>query len=178
MKKTLFALALGCAAMLVAKDIPVGLKNAKIGAPTLPGWILNRSGKAADYGKGEIIAGSKAGEKAFKITAPANLRAAFYTASPFSVKVGQVLKISAKAKGKGTIIFGFYGYNNGSKFLGGIADASKSFQLTEEMTELKAEIIVNKSTQGELNTLRPAITVMKGGEAVLEDIEIEIEDKD
>lgn len=178
MKKTLFLLAIGCAAVLAAEELPVGLKTAKIGAPVIPGWIINKSAKAVDYGKGEIVAASEAGKMAFKISAPADRGAAFYTARAFPVKIGQVLEISAKVKGKGSITLGFYGYNNGAKFLGGIANTGKTFQLQEGLTKVKAEIVIGSAKTGELNTLRPAITVSAGGEAVIEDLEIEIENRD
>ena len=177
MKKALLLLAFGCAAVLAADDLPVGLKTAKLGAPTIPGWIINKSSKAADYGKGEIIAASEPGKMAFKIVAPADRGVAFYTARAFPVKVGQVLEVSAKVKGKGWLSLGFYGYGN-NRFLGGIANSNKSFQLQEGLTEVKAEIVINGSKAGNLDSIRPAITVSKGGEAVIEDLEVEIENKD
>ena len=178
MKKTLIACVLGCAALLAARDVAVPLNSAKIGAASIPGWIINKSNPAADYGKAEIIAGSEADEKAFKVTAPADRNATFYSTKAYPAKVGEKIEFSAKVKGKGRFLFGFYGYAaNGVKYLDGIPNRDRTFDLTDTLTEIKVEIVITASPQGEIGTVRPFFATVKGSELIIEDLEIDIEDK-
>lgn len=178
MKKTLIALTLCCAAILSARDITVALNSAKIGDATIPGWVINKSNKAADYGKGEIIAGSEADEKAFKITPPADRATSFYTAAAHKAKPGDKVELSAKVKGKGSFSFGYYTYDaTGARFLSGVRNTSKSHPLKDEWTEVEIELVVGTSPQGEIGMIRPVISVAKGAELIIEDIEIEIDEK-
>lgn len=175
MKKTLIALVLSCAALLAARDIRVNLNGAKLGADKIPGWMLNRSGKSADFGKGEVVAGSESDKKAFKMKAPANRHVAFYTVNAYPVKVGEKLEISADVKGKGTITVGYYAYGEKGRNITAAPGSSKTFKLTDKKTEIECEIPLDAPKSGKLLTIRPFISVAAGGEAVVEDIEIEID---
>ena len=177
MKHAAIALAICFAAVLSAGDVSVPLNSAKIGDATIPGWVLNKSHKADDYGKGEVIAGSEADEKAFKVTPPADRGISFYSGKAYPAKVGYKLEFSADVKGKGTVTFGFYAYNEtGNKYIGGLKNHTKTFQLTDKLTEVKAEIFVEATPLGEIGAIRPVISVSKDSELVIEDIDIDIED--
>ena len=100
MKKTLIVLSLACAALLAARDIPVSMDNAKIGAETIPGWILDKYGKIEDLGSGKIVVGSEADDKAFHVVSTLRTTA-FFRTSAVPVKIGETFEFSAKIKGKG-----------------------------------------------------------------------------
>lgn len=174
MKKTLIALVLGCTAMLAARNIGVNLNGGKIGASAIPGWLLNRSGKSADFGKGEIIAGSETNKKAFKMTAPANRHVAFYTMSAYSIKEGEKLVITADVKGKGTITVGYYAYGEKGRNVSAGPNSNKTFTLTGSKTNAKCEIVITSSKQAKILSIRPFMSVATGGEATIENLKIEI----
>ena len=118
MKKTLIAVVLGCAAILAARDIKDNLERAVIGADMIPGWQINKSGKAADYGKGKIIVGHEADEKALQLNAPADRTLSIYMQSSTPVKVGEYLEFSADVKGKGMVTISYYTYNAKDQYIG------------------------------------------------------------
>ena len=176
MKKTLIALSLATLSLLSARDIKDNLDTAKIGDPMIPGWMINRSTKAPDYGKGEIVVGSKADEKALKLTAPAERSNGIYMRSATTVKAGEFLEFSAKVKGKGSVTFSYYPYNAKGGFVGGVPVPYKAFTLTNEWVEVKCKLEVKDSKNGTAVVgIRPCLTLSKGGELMIEDIDLEID---
>lgn len=175
MKKTLIAVVLGCAAILSARDIKDNLDKAKIGANIIPGWTINRSSKAADYGKGKIIVGSEADEKAFQFQAPADRSNSFYMLGATPVKVGEFLEFSAEVKGKGTVTISYYAYSAKNGFLTGIKIPYKTFTLTNDWQEIECKLPIVPSTKGTVALIRPSIRVSQGGLLVIEDIDLEID---
>ena len=176
MKKTLIALSLATLSLLSARDIKDNLDSAKIGAPMIPGWTINRSSKAPDYGKGEIVVGSESDEKALKLTAPADRSNGIYMLSATTVKAGEFLEFSAKVKGKGSVTFSYYPYNAKGGFVGGVPVPYKAFTLTGEWVEVKCKLEVKDSKNGTAVVgIRPCLTLSKGGELMIEDIDLEID---
>ena len=176
MKKTLIAVSLATVSLLSARDIKDYLDSAKIGAPMIPGWTINRSNKAADYGKGEVVVGSEADEKAFKLTAPADRSNAIYMLGSTSVKAGEFLEFSAKVKGKGTVTFTYYPYGIKGAFVSGVPVPTKTVVLTDKWTEVKGKLEVKNSKNGTIvGAIRPSIVLSKGGELLIEDIDLEID---
>lgn len=176
MKKTLIALVLGCAAILSARDIKDNLDRAKIGAKMIPGWTLNHSRKAADYGKGKVVVGSESDEKAFEFTAPADRGNSIYMLSSTPVKVGEFLEFSMKVKGTGTISLSYFTYTSKDRYLGGVKIPRKSFQLTNNWQEIECKLEIMPSKNGTVGRIRPCIALSKGGKVVIEDIDLEIDD--
>ena len=175
MKKTLIAVVLGCAAILAARDIKDNLERAVIGADMIPGWQINKSGKAADYGKGKIIVGHEADEKALQLNAPADRTLSIYMQSSTPVTVGEYLEFSADVKGKGMVTISYYTYNAKDQYIGDVKTQSQSFTLTENLKEIKCKLKIMPSKSTSLGRIRPCIVVSKGGELVIEDIDIEID---
>lgn len=175
MKKTLMTLAVGCMALVSARDIPVQLEQAKLGADVIPGWTFNKSVKAFQ-GKGEIVIGSEADEKAFHVVTPAGKSTAYYMQAGVPVKVGEYLEISADVKGKGSITFSYYTYTDKDGFLSGVKAESKTINLTGNWKEIKFKLKINPSTQGVVSRIRPCFTVAPGSEVWIEDLELEIDD--
>ena len=175
MKKAMIAMVLGCAAILSARDVKDYLDTAKIGASMIPGWTINKSNKAADYGKTQIIVGSEADEKAFQIVAPADRSAAVYMISSTPVNVGEFLEFSAKVKGKGQITFSFYTYNAKDQYVAGVKIPNKTFVLTGTWTEIKCKLPVKDSAASQVGRIRPCFSLSKGGELQIEDIDLELD---
>ena len=176
MKKTLLTLAVGCAALVSARDIPVQLERAAIGAAEIPGWTVNKSAKADDYGKGEIVVGSEADEKAFHAIAPAKRTSAYYMIAHTPVKVGEYLEFSADIKGKGTVTFSYYMYDAKGRFLSGVRPDRKVFTLTDRWTEVKFKLKIISSPEGTVGKIRPCFTLSPGTDLLIEDLELEIDD--
>ena len=177
MKKALIAITLCCAAILPAKDIKDYLDTAKIGAAMIPNWTVNKSSKAADYGKTQIVVGSEADEKALKVTAPADRGVAVYMLVSTPVNAGEFLEYSAKVKGKGQLTLSFYTYNAKDQYVGGVKIPNKTFVLTDTWTEIKCKFPVKDSAASPVGRIRPCFTLTKGGELLIEDIDLEL-DKD
>ena len=172
MKKRLIPLIFACAALLSAEDFPIGLDKAKIGDSKMPGWNLNTFGFKDGVGKGEIIAGSKEGTKAFKFTTTTRMTA-FYTKAVPS-KVGDVLEFTARVKGKGTLILGYYNYGDKYVYLQAAPESSRSFKLQPDWQEISCKITVVPSQKGELKYVRPMITLRSNSEVIMEDISIKL----
>lgn len=175
MKKTLIAVVFGCAAILTARDIADNLDRARIGADMIPGWLINKSVKAADYGKGKIIVGHEADEKALQLNAPADRTVSIYMSSSTPVKAGEFLEFSADVKGKGAVTISYYTYNAKEQFITDVKVPSRTFTLTPVRTEIKCKLPIAPSKSNSLSRIRPCIVLSKGGEMVIEDIDLEID---
>ncbi|MBQ9770431.1 MAG: hypothetical protein IJW23_01265 [Lentisphaeria bacterium] len=176
MKKTLIALSLAAAALVSARDIKDNLDSAKIGAEMIPGWTINRSNKAADYGKSVIVVGSEADEKALQLTAPADRSNSIYMLGATAVNAGEFLEFSAKVKGKGTVTLSYYPYGEKGGFVGGVPVPYKAVVLGNNWVEIKCKLQVKNSNNGTLvKFIRPCISLSKGGELLIEDIDLEID---
>ena len=175
MKKTLMTLAVGCMALVSARDIPVQLEQAKLGADVIPGWTFNKSVKAFQ-GKGEIVIGSEADEKALQLTAPADRSNSIYMLGATAVNAGEFLEFSAKVKGKGTVTLSYYPYGEKGGFVGGVPVPYKAVVLGNNWVEIKCKLQVKNSNNGTLvKFIRPCISLSKGGELLIEDIDLEID---
>ncbi len=173
MKHTLIPVILSCAALLAAKDIPVRMDKAKIGDSKIPGWSLNTFGFKDGVGKGEIVAGSQDGIKAFKFTTT-NRMTSFYVSKAEPVKIGDVLEITARVKGKGRLILGYYAYAEKHRYLQAAKDSSREITLTDEWQEVKCVITVSAPPKGDLKMIRPMITLRPNSDMLMEDIVIEL----
>ena len=176
MKKTLIALSLAAAALVSARDIRDNLDSAKVGDAMIPGWTINRSNKAADYGKSVIVVGSEADEKALKLTAPADRSNSIYMLGATTAKAGEFLEFSAKVKGKGTVTLSYYPYTAKGGFVGGVPVPYKAFVLSDSWVEIKCKLEVKNSRNGTIvGSIRPCVSLSKGGELFIEDIDLEID---
>ena len=175
MKKSLVATIFCCAAILSARDIADNLDRAAIGSKMIPGWTINKVGKAADYGKSEIVVGSEPDDKALKLIAPAKRYVAVYMLTSTPVRNGDFLEFSADVKGKGTVTFAYYTYNAKDRFIG-VPVSRKTITLTNSWKEVKCKLPI-KNTTGDkaVARIRPCITLSAGGELLIEDIDLEID---
>lgn len=178
MKKfTVCAILACCAAVLCAGDIEIDntLKNSKIGADKPLGWALN--GNAKTLGKGQIIAGSEKGEKAFKIVTQ-KAGTSFYRLSPTPGKPGDKVKISAEIKGKGRATVGYYTYTGASNYFPAVK-ASKTFTLTDQFQDIEVEFVIQKGAKGQSSdNIRFFVRAEANSEAIFEDLEFEVDKKD
>lgn len=176
MKKFIaLAIICSCAASLFAGEIEIKniFKNNKLGDKKIIGWQLNNAAHK-DIGSCVIIQGSEKDEKAVKIVAD-KLPTAFYRSAASAAKADSKVKISAKVKGKGTFIAGFYTYVGVAGYFPAV-DAEKSVALTDKFQEVEFEFTVKNGAKGQVcETIRPFIKAGVKSEVIVEDLEIEIE---
>ena len=176
MKKITIALLCGCAFALFAGDVELKnvINKSKIGDKTIRGWTVNKSRK--DLGSAEVIQGSEKDEKAFKIIANTQ-DVCYYYLSGLKAKAGDKLEISAEIKGKsaGKFYLGYYTYTAKGVYFEAV-QAVKSFAVTENKTEVKAEFVIQNGAKGqETACIRPFIRIDRQSEVIVEDIEVEVD---
>ena len=91
------------------------------------------------------------------------------------VRNGDFLEFSADVKGKGTVTFAYYTYNAKDRFIG-VPVSRKTITLANSWKEVKCKLPI-KNTTGDkaVARIRPCITLSAGGELLIEDIDLEID---
>lgn len=173
MKKTFIMCALAFAAVLSAKEVSFNMKRAKIGDTCIPFWHQNFHGAKTGHGKGEVIAATKAGAKAFKITSFAR-NTVFFSGAAYNISVGDTLEISARVKGKGSVIFSYYGYTIKGAFLPVPPTVAKKETLSNDWKNIKLQIKIVPSMKGEQKRIRPVVTALANSEVILEDVKMQL----
>lgn len=173
MKKTLIMCVLAFAAVLSAKEVSFNMKRAKIGDTCIPFWHQNRHGAKDGHGKGEVIAATKAGAKAFKITSFAR-NTTFFSGAAYNITNGDILEISAKIKGKGSVVFSYYGYTIKGGFLSVPRTVAKTEKLSNDWKTVKLQIKIVPALKGDQKRIRPVITALANSEVILEDVKMQL----
>jgi hypothetical protein len=174
MKKIMIALVCAGAFALSAGEVKIAWDKAKIGDTKIPGWVLDNFGSYKDQvGSGKIIAGSKEGTVAFQVTGKEK-NTAFFKQNADPAKPGDIVKITAKIKGRGDITFGYYCYGP-NKFVGGMSNTYKVFTATGEFQEISAELEIQNHPKGEeITRIRVMITGRPDCDVIIEDLKYEI----
>lgn len=173
MKMNLIACALACAISLAAAEIKIDWSKAKNGDQTIPGWVINKYGKTEGVGSAVLEKGSKEGTFAFSMKGGAH-RTSFYQAKRLPVKIGDTVKFSFRMKGTGSIVIGFYCYDNIS-FVAKAKDNMKSLTATAGWQSVTQEIEIQQPYEANrsVKMICPQITINPNSNVVIEDLKIE-----
>ena len=176
MKKTVIALALVCASALMAGEVKIDWAKAKVGDVNLPGWVMDKYGDESQLGTFSVVNGSKEGTLAVEMKGK-NRTTNWYRTRPVKAKVGDIVKITAKAKGTGTIRFGYYCYDY--SFVGKVLNNITDLPVSAEAKELTAEMEIKQPLESgrTVTSVRPFLSIGANSSAVLEDVKIEIIEK-
>ena len=166
-------LAIASFSALMAAEIKIDWSKAKINDETFPGWLMDKYGKPEDLGSGKIIAGSKEGTFAYELTGNVS-NTAYYRAKNVKVKVGDIVKISAKLKGNGKLAVGYYCYDY--SFVGKVVNNVHEFVATPDFQDVSVELEIKQPLEANrtVTSIRPMIAIRPKSNAVVEDLKIEI----
>lgn len=173
MKKSMIALALVCASVLMAGEIKIDWSKAKVGDKTIPGWALDKYGKVEDLGTASIEKGSKEGTFAFALKGN-KLRTAYYMTAPTKVKIGDVIKYTYRVKGTGKYVIGFFCYDKVS-FVAKAKGHMKDMTAPAEWQTVTQEIEIQQPYDADrsVTMIRPQIASLPDCSVVIEDLKIE-----
>ncbi|HCG26067.1 MAG TPA: hypothetical protein DE060_15655 [Lentisphaeria bacterium] len=140
MKTAVIALvAVVAAGSLFARDLNINGEFKRLNtAGTAPlGWVKNYANQP-NVGTFKVVPAREAGENAIQVTTTTR-ETPFYTAAAYPVKPGEIVKIEAKVKGKGTAGVAVYLYDaKGYIFSGNLAKVTA----TDVFTEVEGKHVV------------------------------------
>ena len=133
MKTAVIALvAVAAAGSLFARDLNINGEFKRLdAAKTAPlGWIKNFANQP-NIGTFKVVPAREADENAIQVTTTTRATP-FYTAAAYPVKPGEIIKVEAKVKGKGTAGVAVYLYDaKGYIFSGNLAKVTATDVFTE-----------------------------------------------
>jgi hypothetical protein len=172
MKHLIFFLAMACTIAVFAEAVEINGDFKKVKGNKPVGWLQNKGNWAKPYGNVEAAEGT------LKITnTDKTKRTDSYSSKTITAKAGDKVKLTIKAKGKGTFGAGIYVYNEKSKWCGA---SYKKNKLKPEMTEFTVIVPVkDRMKDGKVTVVAGKFKVVlqaisPNTEVIFESVKVEV----